>query len=772
MKNVITFLKTLWGAWGNLLSNDTICDRRLTVGSPSGLDAKWKQKGNMEQKGETSTSCLQLASYLPLTCPLSASYSAVSRFYLASLICVLMLTLGVGNAWGAASTVTYTISSLNTLSASGTEPVGTIASIVETYSTSCQMTGSNSQTFTLTNMGTSTISDITLSMHSNSGSGKGRLKYSTDGGSTWTYLVGESSDVNFNNAAWNGAYTTSYVNISKGVTITCESGKDFIIKIECGGNSLFCQSYSITYTPPTAYTVTWQKYGTSHTSTSVLNGGRPIFPSNPSNCGDLVSTAFYGWTQTAWSGKTDDISDKTTTVTKIYRSASAMPVVTDAVTYHAVWAKRVAGDETHITGGSCVSAYPSQAESGTWSHGGTGDYFSNSPPHGVKFDNVGDYIQSEDISSGNYTCVVVKIKSGYNGTGSGSVLTITTIDASGNVITSGTITPTDTWTSQTNVYEKELEGEEVIKYVRVTMTSRTANMGMEYCEVFNKPPTYSKYMTNCCDALGAVDGDVTLTETAFTITAEWPMTEDGNETGYSVQLYDNNGTGVKGDAIGDPVAITGTGDANRTYTFTNLTHSHEYFVGVTPTYSGDGDYCATGTEVTANATTNAAYTVTYANGGGTGTMTDSNSPYEAGDEVTVLTNTFTRPGYPFDSWSAVDASSNVIDVSSGSFTMPSSNVTITATWGSALQDEFLDKEHGNSRQTRSGANKTTPTCGNYTPVNEYCADLHYKFVGWVLSTSVNDDGTLKNDAVIVPGGQGSWNCTGSTYYAVWAAENE
>ena len=140
--------------------------------------------------------------------------------------------------------------------------------------------------------------------------------------------------------------------------------------------------------------------------------------------------------------------------------------------------------------------------------------------------------------------------------------------------------------------------------------------------------------------------------------------------------------------------------------------------------------------------------------------------------MTVLTNTFTRPGYPFDSWSAVDASSNVIDVSSGSFTMPSSNVTITATWGSALQDEFLDKEHGNSRQTRSGANKTTPTCGNYTPVNEYCADLHYKFVGWVLSTSVNDDGTLKNDAVIVPGGQGSWNCTGSTYYAVWAAENE
>ncbi len=129
MKNVITYLKTLWGAWGNLLSNDAICDCRITRGvlcflgklarriysfgcsqdilgapqslhsSPSGLDAKWKQKGNMEQKGKMSTSCLLLASYLPLTCPLHFSYAAVSSFSLASLICLCMLTVGVGNVW-------------------------------------------------------------------------------------------------------------------------------------------------------------------------------------------------------------------------------------------------------------------------------------------------------------------------------------------------------------------------------------------------------------------------------------------------------------------------------------------------------------------------------------------------------------------------------------------------------------------------------------------------------------------------------------------------
>ena len=100
MKNLFTLLSHLRGSMGNLQSNDAICDCRLTVGSPSGLDAKWKQKGKMEQKGKMSTSCLLLASYLPLTCPLHLSYAAVSRFSLASLICLCMLTVGVGNAWG------------------------------------------------------------------------------------------------------------------------------------------------------------------------------------------------------------------------------------------------------------------------------------------------------------------------------------------------------------------------------------------------------------------------------------------------------------------------------------------------------------------------------------------------------------------------------------------------------------------------------------------------------------------------------------------------
>jgi uncharacterized repeat protein (TIGR02543 family) len=74
MKNLFTYLKALWGAWGNLQSKDVRHDRRLTVGSPSGLDAKWKQNPFM-------------------------------RF---AVVLTLIFTIGSGNVWGAESVV-YTL---------------------------------------------------------------------------------------------------------------------------------------------------------------------------------------------------------------------------------------------------------------------------------------------------------------------------------------------------------------------------------------------------------------------------------------------------------------------------------------------------------------------------------------------------------------------------------------------------------------------------------------------------------------------------------------
>ena len=165
------------------------------------------------------------------------------------------------------------------------------------------------------------------------------------------------------------------------------------------------------------------------------------------------------------------------------------------------------------------------------------------------------------------------------------------------------------------------------------------------------------------------------------------------------------------------------------------------------------------------------YTVTYDKGAqGSGTMTDSNSPYEAGDEVTVLESTFTEVGYPFTGWVVKDAGDNPITVTDGKFTMPSSNVTITAQWGVAYEDTFKDMQNGNSDKHRTGVySQSTPTLSDITP-GEGCGGQHYKFIGWVKSTYVNDDGSLKDGATIVPGGESGHAATGDTYYAIWGED--
>ena len=75
----------------------------------------------------------------------------------------------------------------------------------------------------------------------------------------------------------------------------------------------------------------------------------------------------------------------------------------------------------------------------------------------------------------------------------------------------------------------------------------------------------------------------------------------------------------------------------------------------------------------------ATYTVTYDANGGTGTMTDSNSPYTDGSPVTVLDNSFTRSGYEFVKFNtAADGSGQ--DYTSGEAFNIAENTTLYAQW--------------------------------------------------------------------------------------------
>lgn len=75
------------------------------------------------------------------------------------------------------------------------------------------------------------------------------------------------------------------------------------------------------------------------------------------------------------------------------------------------------------------------------------------------------------------------------------------------------------------------------------------------------------------------------------------------------------------------------------------------------------------------------YTVSYNNNGGSGTMTDSKSPYNEGATVTVKSNTFTRDGYTFDHWDTKADDSGIDYDASETFNI-SANTTLYAQWRS------------------------------------------------------------------------------------------
>ena len=172
---------------------------------------------------------------------------------------VMLFTIGIGNAWG--ETVTYKQTSTSEASvSSGTAPKGSNVTFSNSYITKEQLTSGKNMVLTLTSLGEINISNITLSMKSNKSGGAGKLSYSTDGGKNWTYLVGSSSQgTAFNNSAWNGSYTTSYKDVSKDVSLS--NVTQLKIRIEATANSLYCQSFTITYTASV----------TSHTLSSAVS---------------------------------------------------------------------------------------------------------------------------------------------------------------------------------------------------------------------------------------------------------------------------------------------------------------------------------------------------------------------------------------------------------------------------------------------------------------------------------------------------------------------
>ena len=155
--------------------------------------------------------------------------------------------LGGSHAWAESKTVTYKVTSTSAVSTSGTAPTGSSATYASTYDTKSQLTSGNTMTLTLSGFAGMKLTGLTLSMKSNKNKGSGYLDVKA--GKTQLATIGsKTSGVPFKNAPWHDSYTTDYVNVNVTLTpYTVQAGENIVIIIGATVNSLYCQSFTLTY---------------------------------------------------------------------------------------------------------------------------------------------------------------------------------------------------------------------------------------------------------------------------------------------------------------------------------------------------------------------------------------------------------------------------------------------------------------------------------------------------------------------------------------------
>lgn len=216
MKNLITYLKALWSSMGNLQSSDVSLDRRLTVGSPSGFTINWT---------------LKLVSVL-----------------------VLVLTIGIGNAWGVLSSP-YTCTFTAGMSMSGSNC--TTGDVTWTVSTT---TGKGSPSITFGNQNTQSCikfgsgknnyySQMTLTTSAFSAYNVSSVVIyaSSNNGGSKTFKVTQGA-TQIGTGSQSFSSTTWVTNITRNTT--AGSGGDLSIEISSDATATFIHSIKVTYSVP------------------------------------------------------------------------------------------------------------------------------------------------------------------------------------------------------------------------------------------------------------------------------------------------------------------------------------------------------------------------------------------------------------------------------------------------------------------------------------------------------------------------------------------
>lgn len=163
----------------------------------------------------------------------------------------------------------------------------------------------------------------------------------------------------------------------------------------------------------------------------------------------------------------------------------------------------------------------------------------------------------------------------------------------------------------------------------------------------------------------------------------------------------------------------------------------------------------------------------------------------AADRQTTMTIT-PNAGYKLTGWSTTGvtpASVSPAVATSGDDSKSAQAITVTFTQNTttgtytanatftAMVDHYIDKLHADINTLYDGDGKAFNTAGYSVPslsnggdpADDSCAEAHYKFVGWIDEAYVDTDGTL-TDASKMFTATGTKNPSDTNFIAVWAKE--
>ena len=425
--------------------------------------------------------------------------------------------------------------------------------------------------------------------------------------------------------------------------------------------------------------ITLSELGATSTIDTHYIGDQYTLPNTSSQ--SCAGKQLVGWS-------TIEIAETNTKPKEKYYELGEQVTLVATQTFFAVFATVGETEERHVAGGDMYSLPTG------WINNGTGIYSS----HGIKFDDLNDYITSSDLGN-SYTELTLKLKAGHNG-GSGSVLTFYAYKEDGATlfkkdeitITPASIIPNDAYTSQTTLHEVNISASSPIRYISIWMTKDVKNLGMEYCEIFAETSNITGYTTSCVasysityDFAGGTDNHCSNTSVpqgdSYTICNEEPAQE-----GYTFQGWSDGTSTYDAGATITPssdVTLTAVWKAN-TYTVTwnnngdtdEVTYNHgdalvvpiapascdgvKEFVGWT-THSGyyhattapDDLFTTKTTPVTATATYYAVFATPPTTGGGGSIETTD-------DVLTRETTGVTEGSTNYASWSGKTATSSAV----------------------------------------------------------------------------------------------------------------